>query len=288
MAALADLVDLARPRHWVKGVFILMPVPFSIAAGAQLQLTPLVLGLMGFSLVTSAVYVFNDLLDAQLDRHHPDKKDRPLAAGRIGRGVAALFSGVLLATGLGLLALTGIAAAAWIAGVYVGLNLFYSVSGKRIPLVDVFLLASGFVLRVLLGCALVAVQASNWLLLCSSTLALSLALGKRRADLVAGLDDQHRPSLSGYNRAFVEQAIGITAGVALVSYALYCIEAEVLVPGREFASLPFVAFGILEYVRLVHTREAGGSPVDLVLSSRSMLVVGIGWLAAVLWSTGFL
>ncbi len=288
MAALADLVDLARPRHWVKGVFILMPVPFSIAAGAQLQLTPLILGLMGFSLVTSAVYVFNDLLDAGLDRHHPDKKDRPLAAGRIGRGMAALFSGVLLATGLGLLALTGIAAAAWIAGVYVGLNLFYSVRGKRIPLVDVFLLASGFVLRVLLGCALIAVQASDWLLLCSSTLALSLALGKRRADLVAGLDEQHRPSLAGYNRAFVEQAIGITAGVALVSYALYCIEAEVLVPGREFASLPFVAFGILEYVRLVHTREAGGSPVDLVLSSRSMLVVGIGWLAAVLWSTGFL
>ncbi|MEE8278723.1 MAG: UbiA prenyltransferase family protein [Thermoanaerobaculia bacterium] len=288
MAALADFVELARPRHWVKGVFILMPVPFSIAAGAQLRLTPLVLGLIGFSLVTSAVYVFNDLLDARLDRHHPDKKDRPLAAGRIGRGLAALFSGVLLATGLGLLALTGIAAAAWIAGVYVGLNLFYSVRGKRIPLVDVFLLASGFVLRVLLGCALVAVQASNWLLLCSSTLALFLALGKRRADLVAGLDDQHRPSHAGYNRACVEQAIGITAGVALVSYALYCIEAEVLVPGREFASLPFVAFGILEYVRLVHTREAGGSPVDLALSSPSMLIVGVGWLVAVLWSTGFL
>ncbi len=86
----------------------------------------------------------------------------------------------------------------------------------------------------------------------------------------------------------MEQAIGITAGVALVSYALYCLEAEVLVPGREFASLPFVAFGILEYVRLVHTREAGGSPVDLVLSSPSMLIVGVGWLAAVLWSTGFL
>ncbi len=265
-----------------------MPVPFSIAAGAQLQLTPLVLGLIGFSLVSSSVYAPNDLLDARFDQLHPQKKTRPLAAGRIGRGTAAFFSAALLAAGLGLLALTGMPAAGLIAGVYVGLNLFYSVRGKRIPLVDVFLLASGFVLRVLLGCVLVAVQASSWLLLCSSSLALFLALGKRRADLVAGLDDQHRPSLSGYNRAFVEQAIGITASVALVSYALYCIEAEVLVPGREFASLPFVAFGILEYVRLVHAREAGGSPVDLVLSSPSMLIVGFGWLAAVLWSTGFL
>ena len=107
MVALADLVDLARPRHWIKGVFILMPVPFSIAAGAQLQLTPFVLGLIGFSLVRSSTYVLNDLLDAGFDQHHPQKKTRPLAAGRIGRGTAVLFSAALLAAGLGLLASPG-------------------------------------------------------------------------------------------------------------------------------------------------------------------------------------
>ncbi len=104
---------------------------------------------------------------------------------------------------------------------------------------------------------------------------------------MAGLDSQHRPSLAGYNRVFVEQALGITAGVTLVSYALYCIEAEVLVAGGEFASLPFAAFGVLEYVRLLHTRETGGSPVELLLSSPSLLVFGSGWLVAVFWSTGF-
>ncbi len=288
MAPFADWVVLARPKDWVKGVFILMPAPFAIAAGAELEPMLFVLGLIGFSLVSSAVYVFNDLLDAELDRHHPRKQTRPLAAGRIGRSTAALFSAALLVVGLALLELTGSGRACWIAGIYVGINLFYSFRGKRIPLVDVFLLASGFVLRVLLGCALLAVPASRWLLLCSSALALFLALGKRRADLVAGLDSRHRPSLAGYNRAFVEQAIGITAGVTLVSYALYCIEAEVLVAGREFASLPFAAFGVLEYVRLLHMREAGGSPVELLLSSPSLLVFGFAWLVAVLWSTGLL
>ncbi len=210
-----------------------------------------------------------------------------MAAGRIGSASAALFSAVLLLAGLALLGWTGIATTYWIAGIYVGLNLLYSLRAKRIPLVDVFVLASGFVLRVLLGCALLSVRASNWHFLCSFTFALLLALGKRRADLVAALDSQHRPSLSGYNRAFLEQAIGISAGVALVSYGLYCIEGEVLVPGREFATLPFVAFGILEYVRLGYTRELGGSPVELVLSSPSLLILGFGWAVAVLWSTGF-
>ena len=288
MAAPADWIALARPKHWIKNVFILMPVPFALATGATLEPTIFVLGLIGFSLVNSSVYVFNDVLDARADRHHPDKRDRPLAAGRIGSGPALGFGAVLLLGGLVLLGLTGVRAASWITGIYITLNLFYSLRAKRIPLVDVFVLASGYVLRVLLGCALLAVAASNWLLLCSSTLALLLALGKRRADVVTGIDSQHRPSLAGYNQGFVEQAIGITAAVALVSYALYCIEAQAFVPGREFVSLPFVAFGILEYVRLVHMRGEGGSPVELALSSPSLLACGVGWVVAVVWSTGLL
>jgi len=143
------------------------------------------------------------------------------------------------------------------------------------------------VIRVLLGCALVEARASNWLLLCTSTLALFLALAKRRADLALGLDERHRPSLSGYSAAFVDQAMIAMLAASLMAYALYCIEGGVLTrlaPGREFATLPFVVFGGLEYLRLVHARGAGGSPVDVVLGSPRLLLCGVGWVAAALWS----
>jgi 4-hydroxybenzoate polyprenyltransferase len=285
---LVDLIALTRPTHWSKNVFVLMPAPFAIAAGGEPRPLQFALGVIGFCLVNSAVYAVNDVLDAGLDRHHPGKKDRPVASGRIGKPAALLFGGALLAVGIGLVSLVGIRTAYWIIGAYVGLNLAYSLQAKHVPLLDVFILAFGFVLRVLLGCALLRVAPSNWLLLCSSTLALLLALGKRRADVVAGIGGLHRGSLAGYTRAFLEQAISITAAVVLLSYALYCMEAEVLVSGREFTSLPFVAYGVLEYLRLLHGGADGGSPVDLVLSSRSMLICGAGWTAAALWSTGFL
>jgi 4-hydroxybenzoate polyprenyltransferase len=283
-----DLVELARLKHWAKNVFVLIPAPFSIAAGAELRPVAFLLGLLSFCLLASAVYVMNDVLDAEADRHHPEKRKRPVAAGRVNRATAASCSIALLLGALILGVLSQTPRMFWVSGAYLALNAVYSLGIKRVPLLDVFILASGYVLRVVLGCALLGVAPSNWLLLCSSTLALLLALGKRRADVLENLDLRHRPSLTGYSRAFLEQAIGITAGVSLVSYALYCLDAQVLIPGREFASLPFVAFGILEYVRLIHVRGEGGSPVDLLVSSPSVLLSGIAWIGAILWSTGLL
>jgi hypothetical protein len=151
---------------------------------------------------------------------------------------------------------------------------------------DVFLLSSGFVIRVLLGCALVAAPPSAWLLLCTSSLALFLGFAKRRADLKEGLDHQHRPSLRGYSLAFLDQAITITAGIAAVSYALYSIETKLLLPGREMASMPFVVYGILEYLRLADVENVGGSPVDVVYHSITMQVCAVGWMATVTWGLG--
>jgi len=140
------------------------------------------------------------------------------------------------------------------------------------------------VLRVLLGCVLLNVPPSNPMLLCSYALALFLALAKRRADVIKGLDSSHRPSLLGYNQAFLDHAMTITAAMTVVGYALYSLESPVLVAHRKFASLPFVMFGVLDYLRLVHVRKSGGSPVDLLLSSPAIIVTGIGWLLAVMWS----
>ena len=280
-------VELARPRHWIKNVFVLMPVPFALAAGARLDATALALGLVGFSLAASAVYAFNDAGDAELDRHHPRKRGRPVASGRVSVRAARIESVLLLLAALALLTLAGRPLALAIAALYVGIQLLYSWRGRQVPLLDVFLLASGFVLRVLLGCALLGVAASSWLLLCTSSLALLVAFCRRQADLDLGVDGSHRPSLSGYDSRCLDQATGASAAMTLVAYALYCKEAEILIPGREFATLPFVVFAVLEYLRRAHIKGQGDSPVDLVLSSPTMLICGVGWAAAAAWSLRF-
>ena len=194
---------------------------------------------------------------------------------------------VLLVAGLGLCAASAKYLSVIVVLVYVAMNLVYSLGGRNVALLDVFLLSSGFVIRVLLGCALLSARPSPWLLLCTSTLALFLGFAKRRADLTEDLDLNHRPSLRGYNKAFLDQAVSICAGVAILAYALYCIEVQkMLQPGRELASLPFVAYGILDYLRMVHVDGIGGSPVDVAYRSRSIQACAIGWMVAVTWSLG--
>jgi 4-hydroxybenzoate polyprenyltransferase len=277
-------IELSRPKDWVKNVFVFMPVPFALAAGAHLDPVVFVLGLFSFCLASSAVYSFNDARDAERDKAHDTKRNRPVASGRISKRGAYIWALILSAISAGLGAASGRTSVLIILAVYVSVNLFYSFGGKNISLLDVFLLSAGFILRVLLGCALLAVQASNWLLLCSYTLALFVALAKRRADVIKGLDSTHRPSLQGYNQSFLDQAMSITATMTIISYALYSIETVVFIPNREFATLPFVIFVVLDYLRMAHVNRAGGSPVDTVLSSPAILISGAGWLLATLWS----
>jgi 4-hydroxybenzoate polyprenyltransferase len=282
------LIKLSRPLDWVKNVFILMPVPFALATGATLDVQRFALGMLAFCLANSAAYSFNDARDAPLDREHPLKRDRPVASGRVSPSAAYAWSTALALCSIAIGVLLGSAIAAGIIVAYLVLNAAYSQGGKHIPLVDVFLLSSGFVLRVFFGCALLAVTPSNWLLLCTSALALFLSLTKRRGDLVLGMDEAQRPSLAGYNVAFLDQGMGITAGVAMVSYALYSIEAQVFVDGRELASLPFVAYAVLNYLRLAHTEGKGISPVDMATREPSFLLASLGWAAAAAWSLGAL
>ncbi len=279
-----SLIELARPKHWVKNIFVLMPVPFALASGAILRPGQFALGLIAFCLASSAVYAFNDAYDAESDRAHPSKRQRPVASGRVSFHAAIVFSVALVAAALFFTALTGLWETTAIIASYVALNVVYSRWGKHVALVDVFLLSTGFVLRVLFGCALLSVVASNWLLLCSSNLALFLALLKRRADLATGLGDEHRPSLRGYNLPFLDQVIGITSAMTIMSYALYCIESSVLIHGREFATLPFVLFGIFDYLRVCLVNRTGSSPVELLLGSPTILLCGVGWIAATLFS----
>ena len=286
IAPLSAALELLRPKHWAKNAFVFMPVPFALAAGGQLDAPRFALGLVGFCFVTSAVYAFNDVLDAEQDRRHPQKRSRPVAARRVGPAFAMALAVLSLLLGIGLVALSGHGGAVVIALAYVAINVAYTLGGKHVPLLDVFMLSSGFVLRVLLGCALIGVRPSTWLLLCSSTLSLFLALAKRRGDLLRGVGSDHRPSLRGYSMEFLNQAIAISAAMTLLGYALYCMEAKVLRHGREFASFPFVLFGVLDYLRMSDLKSSGDSPVELILSSPSLWFSGIGWAVATLWSVG--
>ncbi len=284
---LIGLIQLARPRDWVKNIFVVLPVPFAVAVGAHVAPVALMLGLVGFCLVNSAVYAFNDLTDARADQLHPVKRHRPLAMGRVSVIAAMVEIIVLLGGGLGLcLAAGNRQTVMTVVLTYVAINVAYNLGAKHIALLDVFLLSSGFVIRVLLGCALVSARPSAWLLLCTSSLALFLGFAKRRADLKEGLDHSHRPSLRGYSLAFLDQAIVICAGIAALSYALYSIEAKVLLPGREMASMPFVIYGILEYLRLADVEGVGGSPVDIAYDSTTIQICGLGWIGTVLWGLG--
>lgn len=284
---LLDLIKLSRPKHWVKNVFVLMPAPFAFASGAVLDVPRFGIGFAAFCLANSAVYAFNDAQDAERDRLHDEKKHRPVASGRVSVTAARAWAVVMILACALLAWQSGSRDALAITAIYLCANIFYTYIGKNIPLVDVFLLATFFLLRVLLGCALLAVLPSQWLLLCSGALALFLGLIKRRSDVIKGLDESHRPSLSGYNAAFLDQAIGMTATMTIVAYALYSLDAKVLMPGREFTALPFVVFGVLDVLRIAYVKRGGSSPVDMLLGQPTLLLAGAGYLGATLWSIRF-
>ncbi|MCA8959984.1 MAG: UbiA prenyltransferase family protein [Planctomycetes bacterium] len=279
----ADLIRLARPHHWIKNGFILIPLPFAVAAGAQLNGGTIALGFVGFSLLASASYVFNDVRDAERDRQHPRKRNRPVAAGRIGDRWALIFSVLLASLGIGLLGLTALGAAIGLGLVYLGINLVYSSFGKHIGVVDVTLLAIGFLVRVVFGCALVRVAPSGWLVGCTSTMALFLALTKRRADLVAGLDVEHRPSLAHYSIRGIDIALAAVSMVAIVTYVLYCFDSPVFREGRELASAPFVLLGFLNDFRLIR-KSPEMTPVERVYRQPTHFLILCGWAASVGWS----
>jgi 4-hydroxybenzoate polyprenyltransferase len=289
---LFGVLRLARPKDWIKNVFILIPLPFAWVitreSPGSFHFDPWVFlgGFLGFCLINSAIYTFNDLFDAESDRLHPRKCNRPIAAGIVPASVATGQIAVLAVLGMLLVAATGKAMAVEVSIAYIFLNAVYTLGVKHVALLDVFLLSSGFTIRVLLGVALVDSTPSTWLLLCTSALALFLGFTKRRADLVAGVDHEHRPSLKGYTLSFLNHAMQICAGVALLSYALYSIKAKVFIHGREMASLPFVAYGILNYLRLAETENAGDSPVEVAYTSHSSQICAVCWLIAVLWSLG--
>jgi 4-hydroxybenzoate polyprenyltransferase len=269
-----------RPRQWIKNLLLFAALVFD---QKLIQLPALLQTVFGFAvlcLAASAVYVINDLADLEADRAHPVKRNRPLASGALpisaGRVLPVLLLAVAVPAAFSLNVHFGLITLAYIAQ-----NLLYSFWLKHVPIVDVLVLASGYVLRVAAGVTLITVERfSPWLYICTTLLALFMGFGKRRAEMVtlAGGANAHRRVLDGYSLPLLDQLIVIVSACTIMAYSLYTFSAENL-PANHLMMLtiPFVIYGIFRYMLLVQVQNAGGAPDELLLSDRPLLATVVLW-----------
>jgi 4-hydroxybenzoate polyprenyltransferase len=282
------LFESLRPRQWTKNFAVFIGLVFSQRLFDIHALERAVLAFVIFCLVASSIYLLNDLLDLKRDRKHPTKRNRPLASGRLSIAWASFAIGILLTT-CGILMgvlyqipLQGSDIFAYLGGTnllftiiiiaYLFLMVLYSIRLKHIVLIDVFVIASGFVLRIMAGAVVIPVNISAWLYLVTSFLALFLALGKRRNELILlqGEASHHRRILKEYSIPMLDQMITITVAATVISYSLYTAEG-VTGHHRLIITIPFVLYGMFRYLYLVYMRMEGGSPEEVLLRDRHML-----------------
>ncbi|PYN16507.1 MAG: decaprenyl-phosphate phosphoribosyltransferase [Candidatus Rokuibacteriota bacterium] len=274
-----------RPRQWVKNLFVFAGLVFSQRLFTDAVWTSLA-AFAVFCALSGAIYLLNDVADRERDRLDPRKGLRPIAAGRLSVGTAITTAVVLIGAGLGvgtLLSRRFLIAAL----LYVGLLVAYSAWLKHVVIVDVIVVAGGFVLRAIAGAVVIDVEMSGWLLICTILLALFLALGKRRYEYLALDRDAalHRPILAEYSPALLDQMIAVVTASTVTAYALYTMSPETVAKFRTHllpATLPFVLYGVFRYLYLLYQRQLGGNPSELLLGDRALLINTIGWICAVL------
>jgi 4-hydroxybenzoate polyprenyltransferase len=279
--------QLMRPRQWVKNGFVLMGTMFANAWYQPGATQRVLLATVAFSLVASGVYVLNDLFDRERDLHHPTKKARPLAAGKVSVTVALVLLFVLWMAG-GALGLFVSRAMLLILLAYVAVNVLYSLGLKQVVILDVFLISGGFMLRILAGTLGVGIPPSQWLLLCGFMVALFLGFAKRRAELYAlsGESSNHRRVLDHYQPVLLDKMIVITAACVILTYSLYTMS-PVTVQKQHTESLiytaPFVVYGIFRYIYTLHNQQTGTEPAAEIFRDPHILISIAGWLLVTLW-----
>ena len=277
---LRALLKSMRPRQWIKNVLIFTALVFDEKLLDSQALLVTVAGFVLFSLVSSTVYILNDITDLEADRSHPKKRNRPIASGELPISVARWSVFLLLAITFPLAYLLSpgfflILLSYWL------LSLAYSKWLKHIVIIDVFVLASFYVIRVVAGLTLIEVaRFSPWLYVVTTLLALYIGLGKRRAELALLSDDAfaHRRVLDGYTLPLLDQYITIVSATTIVAYSLYTFSAPNLPDNNAMMlTIPFAIYGILRYLYLVQTNQGGGAPEDELLTDRPLQITLISW-----------
>ncbi len=268
-----------RPRQWLKNLLLFAGIIFAAKLGDPSRWLEAVTAFVAYCAASSAAYLVNDLRDAPDDRLHPVKRRRPIARGEVRRRTAVALAAMLAAGAFVVAASLGPASLAFLIAFAV-LQTAYTVRLKHVVLVDVFVIAGLFVVRAAAGAVAVDVKISPWLLVCTALLALFLALGKRRAELVlVGADrTPGRPVLQGYSLALVDQLLAAVAAATIVAYTLYSVTARE--PYALVATVPFVIFGLFRYLQLLHRHDAGEEPENVLLGDVPILVTVAVWAIA--------
>ncbi len=281
---LKALIKTMRPRQWIKNGFVF----FALIFDRQLfLLDPFLRTLAGFfifCLISSAVYLFNDIADVEADRNHPEKKFRPIASGKLPINVAwaAALLLVVISLPLGYLLSPGFFV---VLVTYLVINLLYSRWLKQVPILDVMIIALGFVLRVAAGVTLITVERfSPWLYVITLLFSLYLGLGKRRAEisLLSQGAGAHRKVLDGYTLPLLDQYITIVSGTTIIAYSLYTFSAPNLPANHTMMlTIPFVIYGIFRYLQLIQLGNAAGSPDEVALKDRPLQITMVLWMLVI-------
>lgn len=275
-----DIFKLLRVHQYIKNLFIFTPLLFSFSLNAQNNLNTLWAFLL-FCVLASSIYIFNDLMDIKEDQAHPKKKFRPLANGSVSIKTAKMLILLLSLFSLSVSLVLSFKLFAVLLTYFI-LNILYSIKLKHISILDIFIIATGFILRLFAGWAVTGIELSIWIILMTFLLAIFLALAKRRDDVLLSLQGQEtRKNIDGYNLEFVNASMVLMAGVVIVSYIQYTISAEVIERlGTHYLYLTsfFVILGVLRYMQITFVEQNSGSPTKIVLKDMFMKLTIATWL----------
>ncbi len=267
-----------RPRQWTKNLLLFAGLLFAGKLGETSLWPEASIAFVAYCAASSAAYLANDVRDADQDRDHPVKRLRPVASGELPVRVALALAALLTVSALGLALYLGLGSLAFMAGFLV-LQAAYTAGLKHVVLIDVLAIAALFVIRAGAGAEAVDVRISPWLLICTGLLALFLALAKRRAELVlVGADETPgRPVLEGYSLALVDQLVSIVAASTVIAYSLYTFTARD--SKAMMATIPFVVYGVFRYLLLLHRRDLGEEPENVLLTDVPLILTLAAWAA---------
>lgn len=284
---LESLIKLIRAHHYIKNLFIFLPIFFGAKITDLDLLYFSLISFIAFSITSSAIYVINDCVDIEQDKQHPIKKNRPIASGEIKKTHAIFIAFFLVVFGFSIMSIISLEAIA-VLGCYVGLNLAYTYSLKHISILDVNIIAIGFVLRLFVGSIATGIILSEWIIVMTFLLALFMAFAKRRDDVLIyqKTGKKLRKAIAGYNLKFIDTAITITATSVIIAYTLFTTSSEVKERFENeylYLTVFFVILGILRYLKITFVDENSYSPTKIILKDFFMQLTILGWASIFIW-----
>ncbi len=286
MNMIRPLFLLLRPTQWIKNGFVFMPLIFSARVMFIDDVIKVLCMFAAFCWISSATYILNDYADMEQDRVHPLKRNRPLARGDVSPGPALVLMVILTAAAFALVAAIEASVVCHMFLIaYLVLHIFYTFKLKNVVILDVLTISVGFLIRVLGGAAVIGVSVSSWLIMCTFSVAILLALGKRRHEMVilSSNASSHRPVLENYNVVLLDQLVQVATTSTFIFYCLYSVRGNPSVgvdPEKMMFTIPLVTYGIFRYMYLVYQKEDGGSPTSLLLTDLPLLACTLVWLLA--------